>query len=227
MIASSTRLTSLELAHLRAPERLIPLPLADSHGTRDWSGAAQEQWLRNASLLEAHVSEKHGIPTTAFHRDSLIDDVLVREQQRVSSDAWRLQLFINLSSESVVRAIGATVHFEASFIERGRALQTTLLERARELKLPVDNEEKVLIPSTKSFVAVRLSGFKGVADPHHPSCAVLDLAWIEWRLQNYSRVFTALPLKYLAQQRQVAALTALAALPGRERVTTLFVDESF
>ena len=69
---------------------------------------------------------------------------------------------------------------------------------------------------------IQQQGFAGVADATHPSCAVLDAAWSQWRAKQFASTYTVLPLRYKKQQLQTATILALLELEDRRSITTLF-----
>jgi len=223
-LTEQKRPVSLEVAHLHAPERLVSLNVSGAKGVRCWSDVECAQSLNKCSLLELQVGQREGTSVDEITRLALHDDVIARDRQRGSADSWRWALFNGVSAESIVVGTEAEVHSESSFVRRGKELQMLICERADRLGIGSEADGKLHIRTTDGIVKVKIFGFNGIPDPAYPGCAVLDLAWTEWRIKNFARTFTALPQSYQKQQRQLSALAALVDLPGRDTVTTLFLN---
>ena len=221
---SHQKSVSLEIEHVYAPARSVRLCGLNNSGKFRWDASELAEKLCAARELEGHVATRFGIPTEDILRLALLDDVVACERKRQSSDPARWELFSAVSRASVAAATDAQIYLESSFASRGRELQALIRQVATSRGIQIKDDSKIFIPTSHGVVDVQISGFKGVTDRSHPSCAVLDLAWTEWRLRHQHRTFTALPNDYFKQQRQVAALAALVDLPRRELATALFLN---
>lgn len=159
---------------------------------------------------------------------SLLDDVAFGVQsQSLGTDRWRSELFTAISQASVEAVIGrGNVYRESHFLARARELQAVINARLSELGIELSSQAEAKVSTNQGDVRIKVSGFNGVLDMSYPSCAVFDLAWSEWRLTKFGRVFTVLPAGFRSQQLATATLAALTELPGRERLVTLLTDVS-
>lgn len=217
---------ALEVAHIHAPERLVALRGLSNDGSFRWCPRALDASLRDVQHVEDQLAQRPEVAGHAVTRLSLLDDVVVREAQRVSAESWRWELFIRVSRQSVEQGTSAVVHLESSFVAAARELHNRVGASLARLGIAMDDRGQARVPTDHGVIGIRLCGFHTIADPTHPSCTLLDLAWTAWRCERYAHTFTALPLGYYKQQLQVAALAALIDLPGRDRVTTLFMDRA-
>ncbi len=214
---------SIELCHLYAPERLVSFE-GWGTGVPKFKQDQLTQLHDSLAELEKDVTHKFSLSRSSISRLALFDEVLAREHQRAGLNQDRWELFIGVSRASLKQGAQAEIYDESTFVARGKKLQNLILAAAEKLKISMGPTGKLSIPTNIGDIAVQVFGFAGVKDTSHPSCAVLDLAWTEWRTQNFSRTFTALPKGFNKQQTQVAALAALLNMPNRETVTTLLLN---
>lgn len=216
-VTSTAPAIAIELAHLYAPERLIPC-----RGFENWSSDVVTESLTRHDALASDILHHCALPSARVERVALLDDLAVREEQRSSGERWRWELFLHASRQSLVIGAGARVFDESRFVPRGRELQEEIVQASAARGVPL-LDGRVTLATSMGPVSVRVSGFAGITELLHPSCAVLDLAWCEWRSSRYETVLTALPASFFRQQLQVAALSALLQIPGRERLRTVFL----
>lgn len=216
---------SLEYCHLYAPNRIATFLGYDQSGQLKFDSCDLEALHKRLDGVEGEIKQRFDLEHSPLTRLALLDNVESREKQLVSEDPWRVDLFEGVSKESLRIGAKAEVHLESHFISKARLLQIEILERAKDLGLTL-KKGKISISTSIGIHTPKIFGFKGVEDPKHPSCCVLDMAWTIWRTQNFSRTFTVLPLEYSIQQQQVAALAALLEIPRRNSVTAVFLDDS-
>lgn len=216
--------TCIEVCHTYAPDRLVP---CDGLGDEGWNYRLSDIQIQLGQLeaIESALRTAHGLDAQPVARLGLLDDVAAQENMRRSQDSARHALFLGVSAESLRVGAKAEVHLESAFVRRGVELQGMLAEQVAERALP-HRGSRIEIPTSAGDCRVKLAGFRGVPDSSHPSCAVLDLAWTEWRTGEYGSTYTVLPLAYREQQLQVAALAALIELPRRDSVTAVFLDRN-
>jgi len=208
---------TVEIGHTYAPQRLVPLSDARS------AGEAKFQVTAQAARLQAIAGELG----EQSLRVAFVDDVIARDKQRKSiAEGWRWQLFIGLSGESVRAGTGAElVAFESAYEPRARQMIDELRASGLPTGYRLSQGGRQLISGTgKSKMRIPLEGFKGIDDVTYPSCQVLDLAWLEHRLQLAPEAVTILPVGYEEQQRQVSILAR--AFPDLQETTvrSIFVE---
>ena len=213
----------LEFCHLHSPSRLVTLDGMEA-GLPRFRAAELNRLQTSVNKLETALRIRCGLGQQPITRIGLLDDIAVRESQRVSNEPSRWEFFTGISRESLAQVTGGAVYDESQFIFRGRELQKLLLTKARENNLQIADRRRITIPTSAGTFKFSIAGFEGVDDASAPSCAVLDLAWTEWRTQQFEQTITTLPAKYMRQQQQVAALAALIELPRRETVRSVLLD---
>lgn len=211
---------TVEIGHVYSPERLIPLApegegdfWSDNLG-REFSYSLEAKELRD--LVGQHLG-RTGVKVVA-----LVDDCRARQKQKNSVDSWRWQAFINASAESVRLGTGAEfVQFESDLEANGRTLidKITQISFPRGYRLSQDGR-KLKLP--KSSGTIRLMGKDGVDDPTYPSCEILDLAWLQKRLDIAPETITILPGSYLPQQERTAILADLVGIDSDSYSTVLY-----
>jgi hypothetical protein len=222
-------IVSLELCHIKAPERIVPLtqqaPIDRSRTCFAYDQNAIARLQLGLGALEQQIRQRFALDdATAIVRMALLDDVLAREEQNVSiNNSWRHELFIQASLHALAQGVGGEAYQESDFRPQGKILQESVRLRAGQLK-PENHASRVEINTSHGKIAAKIAGFTGVEDATCPSCAILDLAWTQWRTTQHEQVFTVLPIEYKEQQLQVAALAALIDLPKRDSIWAIFVD---
>lgn len=212
---------TVEIGHTYAPDRLGPFAPEGHEGRRApgydrvFTDSPEAARLR---ALAQDIGDKSLVV-------ALVDDVAVRERQRNSDDPWRWQAFIDASKASVVAATGAEiVEYESAFALRAR----DMVEEIRTMELPTDYRlsetgNKLIFGSGKTKVRIPLVGFGGVDDPTHPSCQMLDLAWLEHKLSLAPDAITVLPQGYEEQQEQVRLLADLFPQIDQHSIESRFI----
>lgn len=206
---------TIEIGHTYAPELL----LAQANIGINWE-------FDDTSYAQKLRSVAENISQDAV-RVAFIDDVILRDKQKHSEDSWRWQLFISRSEASVKAGTSAEIiAFESSFIDRGKQL----VEEIQSMELPEGyrmsgDGTKVVFGTGRNRERIPLVGFKSIDDPTHPSCSILDLAWLEHRLMIAPKAITLLPKEYKEQQRKVALLADLFPHLGSQKMTSLFIDQ--
>lgn len=214
MMVSST----IEIGHTYAPDLLVPSICALNEAAFEFSDTPYAGKLRA-------IAYQIGKDAT---RVAFVDDIAARNEQRKSADGWRWELFIQRSAQSVrVGTEASIIAFESEYVQRGRELveEISTMELSSGYRMS-DNQQKLVVGSGKTKTRIPLVGFKGIEDESHPSCQVLDLAWLEHRLTIASEAITVLPVKYESQQNQVKLLADLFPHLSSEKMTNYFIADS-
>lgn len=205
----------IELGHTYAPDRLIPLSTGDRVNGNEFLDTASARRLRE-------LAKSLGRPAVWV---ALLDDVVMRQQMRRSEDPWRLRAFLDASTQSVRAGTRAdVVCYESAFELEARKIVdvirgSSLPQGARLSK----DENRLLVGSGNDRSRIPLVGFREVEDPTYPSCQVLDLAWLNYKLTLGEEAVTILSESYENQQRQVAELARITGV-DMGRVTSVFVE---
>lgn len=235
---------TVELGHTYAnDERLLPITTAASadfvySGSFGEIGYNDTPGARQIRTIAGSVGD-------SVVRVALIDDVLLREQQKPRPewtpensgevyahqiDAWqRWERFIDASVGAT--ALGANVSTENIFFERsfeGRGRQ--LAHQIKTMQLPEGyrtnaSGSRLKIGPKSQLREIPLLGYSGVTDRTFPSCEVLDLAWLQKRLTIAPKAITILPRteNYVRQQANVATLAELIGISS-DSFETIFYE---
>lgn len=218
---------TVEIGHSYAPDRLVRFARADEDGDfyspeldRSFTDTEEAARLRK-------IAEFFGESAV---RVALVDDIAAKEKQKKSVDEWRWQAFLNASYAGVKYGTGvewSKLFKESDFEQSGRdlvaQLQAMKLPEGYHLSQDRRKRYKLTIGSGEDEFSIPLQGFKGVKDPSHPSCQVLDLAWLQKRLTLAPEAITVLPSDYAEQQRGVEILADLVGV-GRDAYSTVYFD---
>ncbi len=227
MIPSPVR--TVEIGHTYAPYRLLPLNVgADEYGQRMFSDTPKAAHMRElASNLGAGTL-----------RVALLDDVVVAKRERESEEnSWRWSLFTGTSEQSLQIGTGAEIVQRESQLEPEAR---RLIEQIRTMDLPEgyrlsQDGRKIITGTGDDRFYVPLEGYHATAggigtidDPTHPSCQMLDLAWLRKRLAIAPDAVTVLPDTewYRRQQRGVEILSRLFPDMHDAHIETIFTPEN-
>lgn len=210
---------TVEIGHTYAPERLVPLA---RNGGGDFNGHG----LSFTDTPEAKRLRNFADCFGPAVRVALFDDVVANQEQANSTDEWRRSMFMGISQISIALGTGAErVYRESQFESAGR----TIVDEIQDMSLPKgyrlskDGSKlklpKGMIPNTKT---ISLTGFAGVEDQTHPSCEVMDTAWLQERLTIAPEAITILPSELEGQQARASILADLVGIPSSVYSTVLY-----
>ena len=203
-------LATIEIGHTYAPDRFVHFATAEET-TDFYSPELHRAFTDNPEAARLRkIAEYFG---ESVIRVALVDDVVLRQQQKHSQDSWRWQIFSNVTSASVKLGTGvewSRLFHESNFEQSGREI----VSHIQTMELPESHRisrdgTKLITGSGKDRFSIPLQGFKGVVDPTYPSCQVLDAAWLKKRLTLAPEAITVLPSSYIEQQRGVELIAEL------------------
>lgn len=209
--------STIELGHTYAPHLLVLQEISAPTAEFAFGDTEVARSLRD-------IAEHLG-PSAV--KVALLDDIIARDRQVKSQDSWRWELFIQRSIASLRAGTGAeVVACESNFVAAGREI----VERIHTMCLPDDyrlskDGRRLLVGSGDERLRIPLLGFKGVENRDHPSCPVLDFAWLDYRLGIAPEAVTILGRQYSEQQRQVGVLADLLLDIDEYKVGTVLINE--
>src|SRR3989344_767511 len=163
---------------------------------------AFEQACARVGNSLADLAEQMGFETTTH---VLIDDVTWAAAQEKSAEPHRWSLFRNSAEMGAELAYSPdAISSEAAYKNAGVLLADLLRNISGK-----EGASHIRLHTQSGRQRIRLTGFKEVADPEHPSCDVLDLAWHQDRAKEHRVLLNVLHESYAGQQDRVDALFAL------------------
>lgn len=207
---------TVELGHSYAPDRLVPLDLDRPDGGYSFVDTPEAARLRK-------IADYFGPPAVWV---ALLDDVAMQElSDKSAENSSRYGLFIGVAEESLKAGTGAErIYRESQFRPAG----LEIIAAIHNMTLPAgyrlsQDGRKLKVGSGKNTLVIPLQGFDGVDDPTYPSCQVLDLAWLQKRLNTAPKAVTVLPAGYENQQQGVGILADLMGI-DRDSYQTVIYD---
>lgn len=204
--------STVEIAHIYAPELAV-----------EFSG----QWR-----------QEHNIELPVFAPPSMAQERIRFIAQNYSRNPVILSLVDDIASNdpaailmtdlSVIDAVMPDdVYRESEYIDNARML----INQLQNSHLPDGYRlnaagSKLVVGTGKTKTTVSLTGFRGVNDPTHPSCEMLDAAWILDRLQSVApRGANILPLGFRPQQERTREIANVLPQFSGYDFKSLFVHE--
>lgn len=218
---------TVEVGHTYAPDELLPL----SHGIVSSKFPIPVEY-KPEYLIERieHAERLHRLASyfgPEITKVALLDEVAVQHKidaLPLSDQKLKWQWKLRESEASLVRGAQTTeVYRESQFEQAGRAI----VDHVQTMDLPdgyrlSQDGRKLKTGSGKNMFVVPLQGFNGVDDPTHPSCQVLDVAWLQKRLTLAPEAVTLLPAGYEDQQRGVEILADLIGVDRASYHTVIY-----
>jgi hypothetical protein len=210
---------TVECLHTYSPERLVS-PSGGELGLvsplAPYTNFTDSERTSKLRLLASELGEDdEEVLTVGFVDDVALASHITKLQDTGGMHrARRLKVFNGIALESVEAGTQADyVTLESSYVVPALGI----IDAIKKSELPTGyrlsrSGSTLLSAQDSDELQIRLTGFNGVDDPLHPSCAVLDLAWLRHRL-SLAPVATTIA-------------KALSDMP-KGRVESVFVGDNF
>jgi hypothetical protein len=206
---------SVEFGHTYPSDGLHTAHMPNKGAELSRSSSAFELAQRQCGEDSVRIAVEQGYEPV---KHVMIDDVESYRQGN-SADSWKYVLV----KERIVEATRQI--YAPDEIIRESQFVTQALAHLPKIDGLDPPKKHIKLHTKTGKQRVRIRGFKDVADPEHPSCDVLDLAWHEHRARSAGVLLTILHYSYEDQQARVHALMDLTDAQ-QSSSATLFLDDS-